>query len=138
MIKVEVGSSQIGDLAKKLEKPQDLLNSIGDYLVKTTQARIRTTKSSPDGAPWAPWAPSTYLARAKQGSLGGGLLYNTGSLFNSISHSVSGDKVEVGTSSPFAKYLQMGTQRMPARPFLGISPADQEAITGLVRRHLTA
>lgn len=42
-------------LLKKLQNPTPLLHSIGQYLVSTTQARIRTTKTSPDGSPWKAW-----------------------------------------------------------------------------------
>lgn len=138
MTKVEVHVPSIDATVSQLADKQRLMDKIGTYLVSTTQARIKTLKKGPDGAPWHPWAPRTYMARAKAGTLAGGLLYNTGGLFNSVSHHVAGDTVEVSSSAPYARYLQLGTKNMPARPFLGISKDDESAVAGIVRRHLRA
>ena len=47
----------------------------------------------------------------------------TGRLRNSISHGVVEDKVIIGTNLEYAPYVELGTYRMPSRPFLrnGIS-----------------
>lgn len=48
-------------------------------------------------------------------------LYETGALQRSIEHNVdaSGKEAAVGTDLDYAKYLEFGTSKMPARPFLG-------------------
>lgn len=136
-IKVDVDTSAFKQTIDKLQKPEALLEKIGQYLVTSTRTRIRTTKTGPDGALWAPWAPSTVLAKQRRNQ-GGTLLMNSGRLFDSISHQVVAGQVEVYSNAPYARYLQLGTSRMPARPFLGISKDDESAIAGLVRRHLGA
>lgn len=136
-IKVDVNTSALQQAVDQLQRPEPLLEKIGQYLVSSTQARIRTTKTSPDGSPWAPWSPATSLAKQRSGQ-GGTLLLNSGRLFNSITHQVSNDTVEVNSNAPYARFLQLGTRRMPARPFLGISKDDESAIAGLVRRHIGA
>ena len=135
-VKVEVQHGDLQEAAKKLANPGNLLHSIGQYLVSSTQARIRTTKTDPDGKPWAPWAPGTYLARAKAGTLQGGLLLNSGRLLNSVGYRVSGKTLEVEATAPYAGFLQNGTPRMPARPFLGISKGDETAINNMLSRFL--
>lgn len=137
-IQVQATTDGLQEVVGKLQNPKPLLDRIGQYLVSTTQARIRSTKTSPDGTPWAPWKPGTYLARAKRGALGGGVLYDTGNLFSSITYTVGPDSVEVGTAAPYARFLQQGTPRMAARPFLGISQDDETAIAAIIRRHLGA
>ena len=44
---------------------------------------------------------------------------DTGRLRNSISHAVEGDAVYIGTNVEYAPYVELGTSKMRARPFLG-------------------
>lgn len=44
---------------------------------------------------------------------------DTGRLRNSITHAVEGDAVYIGTNVEYAPYVELGTSRMKARPFLG-------------------
>lgn len=83
-------------------------------------------EQAPDGAPHAPLAASTV---AKKGF--SRILYEYGDLRESVAGSgsghieeVSGNSVVLGTDhqkngAPVASYLQNGTSRMPARPFVG-------------------
>lgn len=49
---------------------------------------------------------------------------DTGRLRNSISHSVSGNSAYIGTNVEYAPYVEMGTSRMSAQPYL--KPAATE------------
>lgn len=44
--------------------------------------------------------------------------YQGGTLRDSITHEVSGDSVYVGTNVEYAPYVELGTWRMQAQPFL--------------------
>ena len=46
---------------------------------------------------------------------------DTGRLRNSISHQNDSDTVYVGTNVEYAPYIEMGTSKMAARPYLGPS-----------------
>lgn len=124
------------EIVQKLKDPRPLLETVGQLLVASTQARIRTTKSDPRGSPWAPWSLATYMARARAGELSGGLLFNTGRLYNSIQYQIQGKQVIVGSDVFYAQFLQEGTPKMPARPFIGFSEGDREMIKRTAERYL--
>lgn len=97
------------------------LHVIGRDEVQATRERIITSKTAPDGQRWRPWSQATLRARQADGTAGRGLLYRTGQLANSIQYRVSPKTVTVYSNLPYAQYLQQGTMRMPARPFIGWS-----------------
>ena len=137
-VKTTITTKKLNELLLKLKQPQPALEEIGKNLKQSTQARIRDTKLSPSGRPFAPWSFRTLVARQKDGTVNGGILYRTGKLFNSIQYQVSGQQVEVGadSSAPYARYLQYGTMKMPARPFVGFSDQDIEMIRKVLQQHL--
>lgn len=49
---------------------------------------------------------------------------DTGNLRNSITHQVDGDAVYIGTNIEYAPYVELGTSRQKAQPFL--RPAASE------------
>ena len=132
-MKIETSTSATDELLDRLASKDKLLENIGQFLVTSTRTRIRTTKTSPDGTAWAPWAPSTAAARLKTG---GTLLYQTGALFNSIKATTDDEFVYVSSELPYAPSLQHGTPKMPARPYLGFSESDSQYIIRQTARHL--
>ena len=107
---------------------------MGKGLVEEAARRITTTKSAPDGTRWKPWASSTAKARRRAGTSASGLLFNTGTLANSLEYEVIGDKVVVRNTQSYAQYLQNGTRNMPARPFLGMGKAEETLTKNLWKK----
>ncbi len=138
MIKTQVtrDTSVLQDLLNRIQNPNAVLESIGKALVTSTKSRIEKTKVSPDGKPFAPWALSTLLARRKEGNASLGILNRTGSLANSVMYEVQGKSVVVGSTSTYGKYLQDGTSKMPARPFIGISGQNRGQINLILKNYL--
>jgi len=97
----------------------EILRKAGEEEVRIVRQRIAQEKTSPDGQPWRPWSLATLRQRTRDGTLAGGLLNRTGALINSIQYKLTGFSLTVFSSATYAKYLQLGTNRMPARPFLG-------------------
>ena len=66
---------------------------------------------------WVPLRPETIARKAT----GDSPLLETGAPRDSITHSVdpNGKEAAIGTDIEYAKYLEFGTSKMPARPFLG-------------------
>lgn len=125
-LKAEVNSSGVTRLVVQRagqikSATQTALETLGAQEVKIAQDRIRSGKSSPDGQAWRPWAMATLRNRVREGTTGGGLLYRTGALYNSIKWKLTGVNLIIYSDSPYGQYLQSGTSRMPARPFLGWS-----------------
>jgi len=89
----------------------------------------------PDNVAWLPSKAS--LIRARRGR-GGGTLYNTGKLFNSIQlYRVGEDSRAIGTDVPYGRFNQIGTIKIQARQFLGFGVEDIKLAHSLVLKRLT-
>ena len=104
-------------------KSLDALRDLGAQEVENARSRVTTTKVGPDGTPWAPWALATLRERTRAGNVAQGLLNVTGALAQSIQWKLTGKNLIIYSDSPYAQWHQNGTDRMPARPFLGWSQA---------------
>lgn len=102
--------------------------TVGQKAQASVQQRIRNSKIDPDNSAWSPWRPSTEKHRVKKGNAGQGLLWDDGTLLNSISFAPDRDGVSLGTGVGYAGYLQDGTEHMAARPFFGWSDAEVSAL----------
>lgn len=98
--------------------PEKVIQQVALEEVRATQNRIRNSKTDPNGRPWAPWSMATIKANAGKG---GSLLFRSGALLNSIEYRISEKTLTIYSNVGYAKYLQFGTPKMPARPFLGWS-----------------
>lgn len=125
------------------------LEDIGEYLLRTTRERFVDQKD-PDGAPWAPLAPAT-VARKKRNA--GKILTRDGYLRGGLAYRADSDSVVVGSPSVYAGTHQFGAERgafgvtsrgspipwgdVPARPFLGLSDADEREVVDIILDYLT-
>lgn len=143
---VEGGLCRLFDAMGDL-KP--MLDSIGETVAKNARHRFETGKG-PGGEKWEPstsaWA-------------GGTTLVGRGHLRDSVNHVVSGNEVTVGSNVDYAaihqfggkiepkngKYLvfqvggawaKVSSVTLPARPYLGLEPDDEQAITDIVEDYL--
>jgi HK97 gp10 family phage protein len=67
---------------------------------------------------WPRLAESTLAHHAKMG-VGESPLLVTGELYASIGHQVRGNEAVVGSTSDVAVYQELGTSKIPPRPFIG-------------------
>ncbi len=136
---------------------KSLHSTLGETGVTQTKERFRDQKS-PDGKPW----PKSKRAEGEGGQT---LTGKAADLKNSINYKPSSREVEVGTSKVYAAIHQFGgvikpkkgkflvfeiggkkifakSVTMPARPFLGISPANEKEllaeIDGWLKRRMLA
>lgn len=128
---------RIDNLSARLDDEVDnFLVELGEMLVKSVQDRIRETKLTPNGEEFEMWAESTARYRERKGNDGQGILWDTGKLLDSIEFEVDGYTLHVGTPVDYAKYLQHGTETMPARPFVGFSEQDLAQIEAMAAKFM--
>lgn len=133
MLSIDVNEALAGIdmMLRRAADPLPVLGVIGAREAENARARIRDSKTSPWGGSWAPWAPSTRAHREHKGNADQGLLWDEGDLLKSIRYDAQTGRflagslgtVEIGSDMAYAGYLQDGTSKMPARPFLGWNPA---------------
>jgi len=154
MIEVKLDTSEIEvALQQAMEKTGDLepvLQDIGEYLVDSTRQRFHD-KEAPDGTPWADNSPLTQALKGSNDPLVG----ESQSLGRYFHYNISGgNTLEFGSNLEYAAVQHFGihqgafgrSQRntplpwgdIPARPFLGVSSEDQDAILGILRDFLSS
>lgn len=140
MLRVEINDKQVQTAINRyLNFFTDLspvIKDTGDYLLTAVRNRIQNTKTDPNGVAWAPMSPATIRNRLRRGTIAGGLLNDSGNLLNSLRLTSGPSEVSVGSTAPYASYLQRGTDRMPARPFLGWSDTDRNEIVNLINKRI--
>ena len=144
------GLARLIDLGEHLDP---ILGGIGGILEQSARDRIGVTNLGPDGTPWTP-------SRRARRKAGGRTLWDTGRLVASLTHSVSGGSVSVGSGVIHAGVHQFGatirpktaralsfvgadgTRRtvksvtIPARPYLGVSAEDRDDILDLLAQRV--
>ena len=150
-------------LAKASGSLRPVMKRIGERLSRSADDNFRA-ETDPEGKPWRLLHASTIEASYKSGrknkrtqkKRGSGqlkaykdytgkrkILQDSGQLRGSISYSVDHDSVTIGSVKPYAAIHQLGGKAgrnkattIPARPFLGVGPADREEILQLISDHL--
>lgn len=110
-----------------------VMDEIGGSLVTSTRHRW-DSRTGPDGRPWPALRPSTVRLKAAAGRER--TLVWDGYLFGTMTHRASRERVEVGSARTYARFLQLGTERMVAREFLGLDADDRREIEAIVEDHL--
>lgn len=151
MIKIEIDDREVraalAELAARVGDLTPVMQEIGEVLVESSKQRFAKSQA-PDGSPWAPNRPVT-LAR-KSGSRP--LIGETKSLSEQIHARAGRDRVEIGSTMQYAATQQFGARRgqfgktrrgapipwgdIPARPFLGLSADDRDAVLEIVAEQI--
>lgn len=130
------GDKEVERLFATLVQPNldEMLDDIGALVVSQVDQRFQD-EEDPSETPWADWTER--YARTRHG--GDKLLQSEGFLRGSINHQVVGGAVEVGSNLVYAGHHQFGSKKksgrgsgVPARPFLGVSADNRDAIEDLV------
>lgn len=141
----------VADLVGRARNWRPALNEAALYMERQTKLRF-AREEAPDGTPWAPLATSTI--RRKLSGKGGKrrdgrgrflksgstkILVDTGILESGIAARPASDtqaSVETTAGAEYGIWHQIGTKRMPARPYLGFSDEDVSAIDRIFKRHV--
>jgi len=143
------------ELTAALNDLTPAMRDIGEALLNSTRERFRTS-TDPTGQKWKPLSPATLeqRARAAGGSIRRGQnqgrytkraavavagampLIFSGRLFGTLGYRADKDSVRVGTPIPYGATHQFGRDPIPARPFLGLSAADETEVVAIIHDHL--
>lgn len=99
-----------------------VMDNIGAILENGARKRFES-KTDPKGKAWEGYKEGSRNAKRKKSEQ---LLIEGRHLLDSLTYHASSQSVAVGVSMFYGKYHQLGTNHLPARPFLGIS-AEEEA-----------
>lgn len=103
-----------------------LMPRFGEYLLRSAQDRFNS-QEGPDGERWT---ALRHPERKKRNA--DKILTLRGFLRRSIRWQASSARsVEVGTNLVYAATHQFGRDEIPARPFLGVSDADQKELLAI-------
>lgn len=157
----ETASAGLEHLAKALLDLTPVWADIGEDLLASHQDRIARGEQ-PDGTPFAPRSATTLKRYAKLGLSYGAPLNLSGDMRLGLHYSVSPNALELGSSAIQSAVMQFGAKKgafgsyqgkgfgdttptvsipwgdIPARPFLGLSDQDQDAISAAVGEWLSS
>lgn len=136
---LEEGLQKLVDMGKDLTP---LTRNISEIMMDSSQ-RAFMHEQSPTGEAWAALSPVTIALRKGQGKI----LQPSGGragLLASLQAEATRDTARVGTNKIYASTHQFGAKQrqyqgkapwgdVPARPFLGIGPEDEEEIRDAIR-----
>ncbi len=114
----------------------ELLELLGADLEAGARRRLSVEKRGPGGEAWPGWSAAYAEGRPAKG----GLLELSGDLIDSFRWELEGLTVSVGSPQVYALTHQLGDpgRRVPARPYLGISDADVDAMQTTANGWLSA
>lgn len=101
------------------ERAEQGLKKSAELIEKTAKAEIGNYQ--PAVGPYREWeqlADST-LAHHERMGVGDSPLMVTGQLYASIQHETEDGQAVIGSKMEIARYQEFGTDRIPARPFMG-------------------
>jgi phage virion morphogenesis protein len=134
MITIDAAATllQLNAMLARMRNPEPAFSVIGYQQRDAIRRRIQREKRDPDGNAWAPWADATlhgwgpFPGREDKGNVAQGLLWDDGTLLDSIQSKSTAKGVDITSDTPYAGYLQDGTRKMPARPFMGWTDDDTQ------------
>jgi phage virion morphogenesis protein len=128
-LRLEFGAAfeLLAALRRHLEGPGELL---GAAVPVAAGAMERNFDEEGRPTPWPPLASATL----RQKPAGLKILERSGRLRRSIATRVEGNAIVASTDVPYAAAHQFGAprRRLPARPFLVLTPEDAEAVASAV------
>lgn len=118
-------AAELTAVADQLANPRSTLERVAQLLARQEE-EVFSTSGAAIGTSWAPAVDPG----------GDRLLVLTGALMSSVTSpsaaEIDGDRLAFGTDVPYGQYLQAGTSKMVARPFLGVTPQTAQLVDELL------
>lgn len=131
---------QLNELLAKMERPSGFYKNVGEHIQKVTPERFER-EEAPDGSKWERLSPVTVASRLKRNGNSPLTIYREkGDFFSSINYQASDDNFRWGSNDVRARIFQLGGQAgrgnsvtLPARPYIGLSPDDENEILEIAK-----
>lgn len=131
---LEIPLDKTDSLANKLRDMKPLLQKIALYFEAET--RMALERGQGRVTQWPDLAEKTKKQKMKKKGSPYPILTFTGRLRNSINSEVSQTQAMVFSGVAYGVFHQLGTSRMPARPFLEIADKDVDFILAELAKYL--
>ena len=123
--------------ANNLLNLQPLWQLVGMYVQKQTIKERFDKEQAPDGTKWKPLSPARVKHRLKRHKTGNmKILQDTGELRRSVQYEAKQTYIRIGSNLIYARTHQFGRGKIPARPFLGVTPNERQHINDMFRAYL--
>lgn len=138
-LEITINDAEIQDYLKrllaKLGNLQPFFQDVGEELLNSTRARFQS-QTAPDGVPWAALSPR-YAARKPRNK--DKILTLRGYLRGTLAKFADAESLRIGSPLVYAASHQFGRPEihLPARPFLGLSDADRDALLDAIADYLS-
>lgn len=117
---LELEKHLVADNLKAIAMAEIAMGVAGRIVQKDAQDRIGEYQEAVGGFPaWKQLAESTEAEKARLGYPADAPLLRTGDMRDSIETEHNALEAIIGSKDPVAKYQELGTNRIPPRPFLG-------------------
>ncbi len=123
------------EFAGLLNRTSDLLPARIEGALHTLGKHIAREAAGYIGVPrpeWRPLSPATEARKAEEGYPTGAPLLRTSEMKNSIDYNVTGHKLTVGSTEKYAPEQELGTSRIPPRPFLSLAMNNSMDYAGVL------
>lgn len=121
-------------LAKVMDG-RDITRKVAGVLRQEAEKAFDQEKT-PEGESWEALNEDYKKSRHAAGHTGK-MLQVTGDLVTSLNIDYGDSFAVIGASEPYGQYHQMGTEKMPARPFLGLGKDGIDEIKAILNRELS-
>lgn len=137
-IEYKFDTSTIQQKFKKLAQVmdgRDITRKVAGVLRQEAEKAFDQEKT-PEGESWEK-LNEDYKKRRDAAGYTGKMLQVTGDLVTSLNIDYGDSFAVIGASEPYGQYHQMGTEKMPARPFLGLGKDGIDEIKAILDRELS-
>ena len=133
---IQKALNRLAQADRDLRQP---LNDVGEHLLNTHRKRWEL-EQSPDGVPWEPLSEGYAVQKRQKRPAAGTLVYDD-LLKGTLRYQIRGRALVLGADRPCGATHQFGRDfgrgaPIPARPFLGLSKADERDVVDIIREHL--
>lgn len=130
-----VVSRKFINVAKNIKNFRPAMKKIGKTFLAGTKNQF-AKQGTEFGARWQPLKTATRQQKAKQGTLAQGPLVRTGEMRRSFKSTPKKNEVRISNPTSYYPYHQLGTNKIPSRPMLGINDKYKNIVQKIAHEYI--